>query len=193
MVAAWQCFPALVSCAGVTPPQQVGLLLLATLLVTPLGLVTEASPPHTAHSACRGLPMMPASISGMTVPYQFRGSARVYLQATTVEPQTVAVAEPDSAAEPCCQGNCTAAGHQKYYSVASAASGKPHCGECCLDPKNYNLYATSAHDLATSAQDLSTSAPGLAAGTTFSRRILPCRRLPRLAPRCSASPSTTRR
>ena len=78
----------------------------------------------------------------------------MYLQATTVEPQTVAVAEPDSAAEPCCQGNCTAAGHQKYYSVAGDLFGHQHCGECCLDPKNYNLYATSALDLATSAQDV---------------------------------------
>ena len=38
---------------------------------------------------------------------------------------------------PCCQGPCETEGHEKYYSV-----DKSHnmCGECCMDPKDYNKY-----------------------------------------------------
>jgi len=41
---------------------------------------------------------------------------------------------------PCCQGACKVAGQEKYYSLASGIHGDKHCGECCMDPKHYNLY-----------------------------------------------------
>merc|ERR1719262_1169250 len=43
-------------------------------------------------------------------------------------------------AEPCCQGHCKDASKEKYYSIAKSMTGKPHCGECCMDPKNYKLF-----------------------------------------------------
>jgi len=45
-----------------------------------------------------------------------------------------------AASEPCCQGACKVAGEEKYYSVAKSMSGTKHCGECCMNPKSYNLY-----------------------------------------------------
>jgi len=41
---------------------------------------------------------------------------------------------------PCCVGACKVAGEEKYYSVAQSIFGTKHCGECCMNPKNYNLY-----------------------------------------------------
>merc|ERR1719181_1082944 len=41
------------------------------------------------------------------------------------------------AAEPCCIGACTKPGEAKYYSVDTMHD---MCGECCMNPKNYNLY-----------------------------------------------------
>merc|ERR1711865_1176834 len=45
-----------------------------------------------------------------------------------------------ASSEPCCQGACKVAGEEKYYSVAKSLSGTKHCGECCMNPKSYNLY-----------------------------------------------------
>jgi hypothetical protein len=64
----------------------------------------------------------------------------LFLAVTAAVPLPAFIADAVDMVQPCCQSNCTVAGQQKYYSVASAASGKPHCGECCLNPKNYNLY-----------------------------------------------------
>jgi hypothetical protein len=46
-----------------------------------------------------------------------------------------------SAAEHCC-GTCNAtAGLEKYFSVAEPLlSKKQNCGECCMDPKDYNEF-----------------------------------------------------
>lgn len=59
------------------------------------------------------------------------------------EPTWGALAEPsdEPEAEPCCQGACAGSGLEKYYSIAKSIFGKPHCGECCMDPKKYNLSA----------------------------------------------------
>ena len=46
----------------------------------------------------------------------------------------------DSAAQSCCQGNCSKAGEQKYWSIAKSLFGTKHCGECCMDPSKYRLY-----------------------------------------------------
>merc|ERR1719327_2165684 len=43
-------------------------------------------------------------------------------------------------AEPCCQNACKGAGLEKYWSIAKSVFGTPHCGECCMDPKKYNLF-----------------------------------------------------
>jgi hypothetical protein len=42
--------------------------------------------------------------------------------------------------EKCCEGHCTDPNKAKYYSIAKSIFGTPHCGECCLDPKKYNLF-----------------------------------------------------
>merc|ERR1712166_138380 len=57
---------------------------------------------------------------------------------------------------PCCQGKCAAAGQEKYWSIASSLGpfgGKKHCGECCIDPKNYNLYHFFEKNLTKSVVD----------------------------------------
>merc|ERR550514_2279743 len=48
--------------------------------------------------------------------------------------------EPVVEESPCCQGRCTEAGQEKYYSIASSIFGTPHCGECCMDPSKYSTY-----------------------------------------------------
>jgi hypothetical protein len=40
--------------------------------------------------------------------------------------------------EKCCVGACKTG--EKYYSVAESILGTKHCGECCMDPKDYKLY-----------------------------------------------------
>ena len=51
------------------------------------------------------------------------------------------ISSPDgAAAEPCCQGACSVPGQEKYYSIASSIFGAKHCGECCMDPKDYPKY-----------------------------------------------------
>merc|ERR1711862_689972 len=42
--------------------------------------------------------------------------------------------------KPCCQGQCQQAGLEKYWSIAKGVLGQTHCGECCMDPKKYNLF-----------------------------------------------------
>lgn len=42
--------------------------------------------------------------------------------------------------EPCCQGACKTAGQAKYYSISRSLFGARHCGECCMDPKDYPTY-----------------------------------------------------
>jgi len=42
--------------------------------------------------------------------------------------------------QPCCQGKCTTSGQEKYWSIAKGILGETHCGECCMDPKDYKLY-----------------------------------------------------
>lgn len=54
---------------------------------------------------------------------------------------------------PCCEGACTTAGEEKYWSIASGIFGKKHCGECCMDPKKYNLYHFFEKNLTKSATD----------------------------------------
>ena len=49
-------------------------------------------------------------------------------------------AEHTGAQEPCCQGKCSVAGEEKYWSIASGILGKQHCGEACMKPSQYNLY-----------------------------------------------------
>merc|ERR1711865_587709 len=49
--------------------------------------------------------------------------------------EEVAASEP-----PCCEGACKAVGTEKYYSIAEGIHGDKHCGECCMEPKHFNLY-----------------------------------------------------
>eukprot|EP00658_Telonema_sp_P-2_P010090 TRINITY_DN137_c0_g1_i2.p1 TRINITY_DN137_c0_g1~~TRINITY_DN137_c0_g1_i2.p1 ORF type:complete len:161 (-),score=44.23 TRINITY_DN137_c0_g1_i2:214-696(-) len=42
--------------------------------------------------------------------------------------------------EPCCQGPCKIPGQAKYWSLATGIIGTKHCGESCMDPKDYPLY-----------------------------------------------------
>lgn len=42
--------------------------------------------------------------------------------------------------DPCCQGACKTPGQAKYWSIAKGILGTKHCGECCMDPKDYKLY-----------------------------------------------------
>jgi len=42
--------------------------------------------------------------------------------------------------KPCCQGHCADPNQAKYYSIAKDLWGKKHCGECCMEPKKYNLF-----------------------------------------------------
>merc|ERR1719456_324363 len=46
-------------------------------------------------------------------------------------------AEPTT---PCCQGKCKEPGMEKYWSIAKSMFGTPHCGESCMNPKDYKLY-----------------------------------------------------
>jgi len=48
--------------------------------------------------------------------------------------------EITSETKPCCEGHCVDSSKAKYYSVAKSMSGKKHCGECCMNPKKYNLF-----------------------------------------------------
>jgi len=48
--------------------------------------------------------------------------------------------EITSETKPCCEGHCVDSSKAKYYSVAKSMTGKKHCGECCMDPKKYNLF-----------------------------------------------------
>jgi len=43
-------------------------------------------------------------------------------------------------AEPCCQHMCKDPAEAKYYSLAKSLLGTRHCGECCMDPRQYPLY-----------------------------------------------------
>jgi len=43
-------------------------------------------------------------------------------------------------ATPCCQGKCKEPGMEKYWSIAKSLFGTPHCGESCMNPKDYKLY-----------------------------------------------------
>lgn len=47
---------------------------------------------------------------------------------------------PKPTPKPCCQGHCADSSKAKYYSIAKSLFGKAHCGECCMDPKKYNLF-----------------------------------------------------
>merc|ERR1740130_1343162 len=62
-----------------------------------------------------------------------------------------AVTKEEAAAPPCCEGACKTAGEEKYWSIAKGIFGKPHCGECCMDPSKYNLYHFFEKNLTKSA------------------------------------------
>merc|ERR1719263_1396746 len=55
--------------------------------------------------------------------------------------------------KPCCEGRCTEPGQEKYWSIAKSLFGTPHCGECCMDPKKYNLYHFFEKNLTKSETD----------------------------------------
>jgi len=42
--------------------------------------------------------------------------------------------------KPCCQGHCADPNKAKYYSIAKSLWGTKHCGECCMEPKKYDLF-----------------------------------------------------
>jgi len=48
--------------------------------------------------------------------------------------------EITSETKPCCEDHCVDSSKAKYYSVAKSMTGKKHCGECCMDPNEYNLF-----------------------------------------------------
>merc|ERR1711968_93813 len=54
--------------------------------------------------------------------------------------------------QPCCQGKCTKPGEEKYWSLARGLF-KKHCGECCMNPKEYKLYHFFEKNLTKSAVD----------------------------------------
>merc|ERR1711959_302120 len=64
-----------------------------------------------------------------------------------------ASALPFVAQQPCCQGKCQTAGQEKYWSIAKSILGTKHCGECCMDPKEYKLYHLFEKNLTKSAVD----------------------------------------
>jgi hypothetical protein len=41
---------------------------------------------------------------------------------------------------PCCVGRCKEQGMEKYWSLAKGIFGTKHCGESCMDPKDYDKY-----------------------------------------------------
>jgi len=47
---------------------------------------------------------------------------------------------PSSTKAPCCQNHCADPSQAKYYSIAKSMHGVPHCGEACMDPKNFKLF-----------------------------------------------------
>jgi len=53
----------------------------------------------------------------------------------------------------CCEGKCQKAGEEKYWSIAKGLFGGEHCGECCMDPKKYDLYHFFEKNLTKSASD----------------------------------------
>ena len=60
---------------------------------------------------------------------------KMILDVYNLPSEVVEVAE-----SPCCQGVCKIAGEEKYYSVAKAASGEKHYGQCCMNPsKSYHI------------------------------------------------------
>merc|ERR1711934_969213 len=69
---------------------------------------------------------------------------------------TCAIAAPVNSTggdQPCCQGACQAKGQAKYWSIAEGILGVKHCGECCMDPKDYKLYHLFEKNLTKSAVD----------------------------------------
>lgn len=44
--------------------------------------------------------------------------------------------------DPCCQGNCTVSGEEKFWSISKGLDGTRHCGESCMSPSKYHLYHT---------------------------------------------------
>ena len=64
---------------------------------------------------------------------------------------------PDTGGDqPCCQGRCTQPNETKYWSLATALGpfgGKKHCGESCLNPKDYKLYHLFEKNLTESDSD----------------------------------------
>ena len=66
--------------------------------------------------------------------------ARILLISTAVLDAHAVSVKIDSAAQPCCQGACSKAGEEKYWSIAKSLFGTKHCGECCMDPSKYSLY-----------------------------------------------------
>jgi len=75
------------------------------------------------------------------------------LRAVNVTMKVKAKALNFMATPPCCEGACTTAGEEKYWSIASGIFGKKHCGECCMDPKKYNLFHFFEKNLTKSATD----------------------------------------
>jgi len=61
--------------------------------------------------------------------------------------------EESATTQPCCQGACATAGQEKYYSIAKSLFGTKHCGECCMDPKDYPKYHLFERNLTKAATD----------------------------------------
>jgi hypothetical protein len=87
--------------------------------------ITLACVPNNTAAACKGHPNPPAAVGAIEAPAQ----------------------------KPCCQGVCTTAGLQKYWSIAKGIFGEQHCGECCMDPSKYKTYHFFEKNLTKSDSD----------------------------------------
>merc|ERR1712199_118368 len=108
----------------------------ATLDGSVAGYASKLPGVKTGNCASEGffLPLPPTQSDFWNVPVL--GAVAIHKFTKPFEPSPT----PAVAAKPCCRGTCSEPGMKKYWSIAHGLFGTKHCGECCMDPKKYNLY-----------------------------------------------------
>jgi len=108
----------------------------ATLDGSVAGYASKLPGVKTGNCASEGffLPLPPTQSDFWNVPVLGAVAIHKFTKPFETSPTTAV------AAKPCCRGTCSEPGMKKYWSIAHGLFGTKHCGECCMDPKKYNLY-----------------------------------------------------
>merc|ERR1711871_1941142 len=108
----------------------------ATLDGSVAGYASKLPGVKTGNCASEGffLPLPPTQSDFWNVPVLGTVAIHKFTKPFETSPTTAV------AAKPCCRGTCSEPGMKKYWSIAHGLFGTKHCGECCMDPKKYNLY-----------------------------------------------------